>query len=107
MEYYALGMSYHSNTERRCLQCFVMLGQVGHQDWRLLGPKMALGVFLKVLVQCFSMQVVMNTYFLLNSERKKFGTIRLVVFLKNTKPVNSDALPFRKDNVTEPKARLL
>jgi len=33
--------------------------------------------------------------------------IRLVVFEKNAKPLNSDALKFRKTDVTEPKARLL
>jgi len=47
-------------------------------------------------VQCYSMQVVMNKCFL------------LVGFEKNTEiDFNSDALKFRKNNGTDPKARLL
>jgi len=51
------------------------------------------------------MQVVMNKYFLPNPE-KKLAQIRPVVFEKNAKTANSDALQFRKNGVTEPKARL-
>jgi len=36
-------------------------------------------------VQCFSMQVVMNKCFLLNTEKKKSAQIRFVVFEKNAK----------------------
>jgi len=56
----------------------------------------------KPRVHCFSMQVVMNKYFLLNSE-KKLAQIRLVVFEKNAK--NAPLIP--KNDVTEPKARIL
>jgi len=45
------------------------------------------------------MQIEMNKCFLLNLG-KKFAQIHLVVFEKNT-------LRFRKNDVTEPKARLL
>jgi len=41
-------------------------------------------IFFKGLVQCFSMQVVMNKCFLLNPE-KKLAQICLVVFEKNAK----------------------
>jgi len=51
------------------------------------------------------MQVVMNKCFLLNP--KKLEYIRLVVFEKNVKPLKSDTLQFRKNDVTESKARLL
>jgi len=55
-------------------------------------------------VHCFSMQVVMNKCFLLNSEKKKkFAQIRLFVFEKNTK--NARLIP--KNGITETKARLL
>jgi len=50
-------------------------------------------------VHCFSMQIVMNKCFLLNSE-KKLAQIRLVVFEKK-----APLIP--KNDVTEPKARLL
>jgi len=53
-------------------------------------------------VQCFSMQVIMNKCFFLNPE-KNFAQIRLVVFEKNAK---THAL-IPKNDVTEPKARLL
>jgi len=48
------------------------------------------------------MQVVMNKYFLINL-LKKLVKIRLVVFEKNAK--NAHFIP--KNDVTEPKARLL
>jgi len=48
------------------------------------------------------MQVAMNTCFLLNPE-KKLAQIRLVVFKKNAKM--HTLIP--KNDVTEPKARLL
>jgi len=44
----------------------------------------------------------MKKYFLLNPE-KKLVQIRLVVFEKNAKPLNSDASKFQKNDVTEPK----
>jgi len=50
-------------------------------------------------VHCFSMPVVINQYFLLNSE-KNLAQIRFVVFEKN-----APLIP--KNDVTEPKARLL
>jgi len=52
------------------------------------------------------MQVVINKYFLLNPE-KNLAHIRHVIFEKNAKTANSDALLFRKNFVTEPKAKLL
>jgi len=52
------------------------------------------------------MQVGMNNCFLLNPE-KHLVQIRLVVFEKNPKTVNSDTVQFGKNDVTEPKARLL
>jgi len=58
--------------------------------------------FLSVLngqVHCFSMQVVMNKCFLLNPE-KKLAQICLVLFEKNAPLIS-------KNDVTEPKARLL
>jgi len=57
---------------------------------------------IKGRVQCFSMQVVMSKCFLLNSE-KTFGSVRLVVFEKNSK--KHSLIP--KNDVTELKARLL
>jgi len=48
------------------------------------------------------MQAVMNKYFLLNSE-KNLAQIRLVVFEKNVK--TNTLIP--KNDITEPKARLL
>jgi len=57
---------------------------------------------LKGRVHCFSMQVVMNKYFLLNPE-KILAQIRLVVFEINAK----NAPLISKNDVTEPKARLL
>jgi len=42
-------------------------------------------VSVKGRVQCFSMQVVINKYFLLNLEKKNLSQIRLVVFEKNSK----------------------
>jgi len=55
----------------------------------------------KAPVPCFSMQVVMNKCFLLNPEKKKnLAQIRLDVFEKN-----APLIP--KNDVTEPKARLL
>jgi len=48
------------------------------------------------------MQIVINKYFLQNSE-KKLAQIRLVVFEKNAK--NAPLIP--KNDVTEPKSRLL
>jgi len=51
------------------------------------------------------MQVGLNKCFLLNPE-KNLAQIRLIVFEKNVKPLNSDELQFQKNNVTEPKARL-
>jgi len=48
---------------------------------------------------CFSMQVVINKCFLLNPE-KNLAQIRLVVF-----EINAPLIP--KNDVTEPKARLL
>jgi len=33
--------------------------------------------------------------------------IRAIIFKKSVKPLNSVALPFRKTNVTEPKATLI
>jgi len=57
-------------------------------------------------VQCFSMHVVMNKCFLLNPE-KNLTKIRLVVFEKNAKSLNSDTLQFRKHDVPDPKTRRL
>jgi len=57
-------------------------------------------------VQYVSIQVVINKCFLLKPE-KNFAQICLVVFAKNAKTVNPDALQFRKNDVTEPKARVL
>jgi len=54
---------------------------------------------IKGWVHCFSMQVVINKCFLLNRE-KKLAQIRLVVFEKI-----APLIP--KNDVTEPKARLL
>jgi len=54
--------------------------------------------WLKGWVHCFSMQVVINKCFLLNPEKK--AQIRLVIFEKN-------ALLIPKNDVTDPKARLL
>jgi len=54
---------------------------------------------LKGRMRCFSMQFVMNKCFLPNPE-KNLAQIRLVVFKKNT-----PLIP--KNDVTEPKARLL
>jgi len=45
MDHYALCLLYYTNTEQSCLQFFVRLGH--HDGYRLLGPKMALGIFLK------------------------------------------------------------
>jgi len=53
-------------------------------------------------VHCFSMQVVMNKCFLLNSE-KKFGTDPSCRFREKRK--NLPLIP--KNDVTDPKARLL
>jgi len=50
-------------------------------------------------VHCFSIQVVINKCFLLNP-KKNLAQIRLVVFEKN-----APLIP--KNDVTEPKARLL
>jgi len=55
---------------------------------------------IKGLVQCFSMQVVMNKSFLLNP-KKNLAQICLVVF-ENAK----NALFNSKNDITEPKARL-
>jgi len=52
------------------------------------------------------MQVEMNMCFILNPE-KNLAQIRLDVFEKTQRPFNSDALQFRKNDVTKPKARLL
>jgi len=52
---------------------------------------------LKGRVQCFSMQVVINKWFLLNP-KKKLAQIRLVIFEKNAPLI-------LKNDVTEPKAR--
>jgi len=57
---------------------------------------------LKGRVHCFSMQVVINNCFFLHPE-KNLALIRLVVFEKNAK--NGPLIP--KNDVTEPKARLL
>jgi len=57
------------------------------------------GHHLKGQVHCFSMQVVMNKYFLLNTE-KHLVQIRLVDFEKN-----ASLIP--KNDVTKPKVRLL
>jgi len=57
---------------------------------------------LKGRVQCFSMQVVMNKYFLLN-RKKNLAQIRLDVFEKNAK----NAPLILKTDVAEPKARQL
>jgi len=59
-------------------------------------------VWIKGRVHCFSMQVVMNKCFLLNPE-KNLAQIRLVVFENNAK--THTLIP--KNDVTEPKARLL
>jgi len=56
-------------------------------------------ILLKGRVQCFSMQVVINNFFLLNPEKKKLVQIRLVFFEKNASLI-------QKNDVTEPKARL-
>jgi len=56
--------------------------------------------YLKDREHCFTMQVVMNKCFLLNCEKKKLAQIRLVVFEKNAPLI-------LKNDVTEPKARLL
>jgi len=61
-----------------------------------------LGKALKGRVQYFSMQVVMNKCFLLNSE-KNLVQICLVVFEKNAKNTHFNS----KNDVTEPKARPL
>jgi len=53
-------------------------------------------------MHCFSMQVVMNKCFLLNPE-KNLAQIRLVVFEKTQKM--HTLIP--KNDITEPKARLL
>jgi len=58
-----------------------------------------LQIRIKRLVQCFSVHVVMNKCFLLNL-KKKLAQIHLVIFEKN-------GFQFRKNDVTEPKARLL
>jgi len=51
-------------------------------------------------VQCFSMQVVMNEYFLPNPE-KNLAQIRLVVFEKNAKMMH-----FHSEKITSPSRRL-
>jgi len=51
-------------------------------------------------VQCFSMQVVINQWFVLNSE-KNLAQIRLSFWRK------THTLIPKNDDVTEPKARLL
>jgi len=61
---------------------------------------------LKGRVQCFSMQVVINKCFFLNPE-KKLAQIRLVVFEKNAKIAQLQRIPIPKNDVTEPKTRLL
>jgi len=38
---------------------------------------------------------------------KKLAKVHAVIFAKNVKPLNSDALYFRKNDVTEPKATLI
>jgi len=55
---------------------------------------------LKGRVHYFSMQIIMNKCFLLNPEKKKLTQTRLVVFEKNAPLI-------LKNDVTEPKARLL
>jgi len=57
---------------------------------------------IKGRVHCFSMQVVIYKWFLLNL-KKKLAQIRLVVFEKNAKAHTL----ISKNDVTEPKARLL
>jgi len=53
---------------------------------KLIGRKLGFNTPLKAAwVQCFSMQVVINKCFFLNSEKKKLAQIRLVVFEKNAK----------------------
>jgi len=52
-------------------------------------------------MQCFSMQVVINKYFLLNPE--EFARIRFVIFEKNAKKAHFTS----ENDATEPKARLL
>jgi len=52
------------------------------------------------------MQVVMNKYFLLNPE-KHWRRSALSFFRKKQKLLSSDAFYFRKNDVTEPKGRLL
>jgi len=64
--------------------------------------RIIVGTLFKGRVHCFSMQAVMNKCFLLNLE-KKLAQIRLVVFEKHVK--NAPLIP--KNDVTEPKARLL
>jgi len=50
------------------------------------------------------MQIVVNKCFLLNP-KKDLAQVRLVVFEKNAKTANSDALQFRKSDITKPKNR--
>jgi len=57
---------------------------------------------IKGRVHCYSMQVVTNKCFLLNSKTKLAQT-RLFIFEKNAK--SAPLIP--KNDVTEPKARLL
>jgi len=54
----------------------------------------------------FSQQVVMNKCFLLDPE-KNLLQISAVIFEKNVKPLNPDALQFRKNDVTVPQATLI
>jgi len=64
------------------------------------GLKIWKTIFVKARVHCFLMQVVMNKCFLLNLKNKNLAQIRLVVFEKN-----APLIP--KNDITEPKARLL
>jgi len=58
-------------------------------------------------VQCVSIQVEMNKCFLLNPENKIWRKSVLSFSRKMQKPLNSDTLQFRKNDVTEPKAKRL
>jgi len=61
----------------------------------------------KGLVQCFSMQFVMNKCFLLNPKKKNWHRSVLSFSRKTQKPLNfSNAFQFQKNNVTELKVRL-
>jgi len=62
-------------------------------------------VFVKGPVHCFSQQVVMNKYFLVNPE-KQIGSVLSCRFREKRKNRKLCRTPVPKNDVTEPKARL-